>query len=247
VQNWRKKMYHKKRASSHQFDEWAPSYDSELRNALGSFASQELSEYAARKARLIKLSVEKLLGKPSSELSCCEGGCGVGNLTSQLNQYFKITKGWEPSPASHKIANLKIPSIEIMLGDNPIQLFKNERFDCVVASCVLHHIAATERARFLLSSIKILKENGVLIVVEHNPYNPFTRCAVARCAFDQDAELLTLSAFQHSLALFNPKSVSGLYFGFMPNPMLSEKILDPWLGWLPFGAQWMASVLFSKS
>lgn len=240
-------MHLKKGATSHHFDEWAASYDSELKNALGPFAAQELSQYSARKARLISYSVERLLGKPSSDLSCCEGGCGVGNLTSQLSKYFKITKGWEPSPASHEVANSKTPRIEVMLGDNPVQLFKKERFDCVVASCVLHHIAPTERARFLLSAIKILKENGVLVVVEHNPYNPFTRWAVARCGFDRDAELLTLASLRHSLISFSPKIFSGLYFGFMPNPMLSEKILDPWLGWLPIGAQWVASALFSKA
>jgi len=38
---------------------------------------------------------------------------------------------------------------------------------------------------------RTLIPGGLLMIFEHNPLNPLTRLAVARCEFDRDAQLLT--------------------------------------------------------
>ena len=64
-------------------------------------------------------------------------------------------------------------------------------------------------------------DGGLLLVFEHNPFNPLTRLAVARCAFDRDAQLLSrglsarvlaaagLSVFEKRYILVSPFAFKG--------------------------------------
>jgi ubiquinone/menaquinone biosynthesis C-methylase UbiE len=68
--------------------------------------------------------------------------------------------------------------------------FKEASFDAAFLICVLHHVSPADRAGVLKDVFRVLKPGGVLLVFEHNPFNPLTRLAVSRCEFDRDAQLL---------------------------------------------------------
>lgn len=229
------------------FDPWAKNYRKELQSALGKIASHRLEDYAEVKARLVSQTVKRTLKKNPDKIAICEGGCGIGILTKALSKNFKTLFAWDPSRESCKIARENNPKIEIKEGKSPLKLFGPSSFDCVLLSCVLHHVREGQRPSLLREISKTLKRPGVLVIIEHNPLNPFVVSAVRKCKFDKDAELLSPS----DLSLAKPENqkihISKKYFGFWSQPKTSERFLDSWLGFLPLGAQWLVSAHFVKN
>src|SRR5207245_10440012 len=72
-------------------------------------------------------------------------------------------------------------------GPSPLA---HAQFDVVTSVCVLHHIAPAARLGTTRELVRVLKPGGRLVVFEHNPLNPATRCLVARAPIDANAQLL---------------------------------------------------------
>jgi SAM-dependent methyltransferase len=102
---------------------------------------------------------------------------------------------------------------------------------------VVHHVPPQNWQNFLNEMYRVLKPGGIAAVFEHNPVNPLTRVAVARCEFDRDAVLLShpevISLFQSSgFEITEEKYI--VFFPFKPKIFRrAEKILS----WFPLGAQ----------
>ena len=67
---------------------------------------------------------------------------------------------------------------------------------------------------------RILRKGGLLVIIEHNPFNPLTQISVYRCPFDKDAVLLTARNVQLLLKTLSikPKTeyfllLAGLHLG----------------------------------
>ena len=236
-----KSSLRKKSIISSEFDRWAKNYRGDLQSALGKMATNRLEDYAAVKTCLVSQEVFRHLGKSPDEIDMCEGGCGIGILTSALGEKFKKLAAWDPSKKSCALAKRRNPNVNIKNGQSPYQLFGPSAFDCVLLSCVIHHVRAEKREPLLKEIFRILKNPGLLIIIEHNPLNPWVVSAVSRCRFDKDAELLSPSKLCLPKIKNRELKYSKKYFGFWPNPITSQKLLDPWLGFLPLGAQWMVS------
>ena len=69
--------------------------------------------------------------------------------------------------------------------------FDDESMDVTFAVCVAHHVPPSSWPRFFGELARVTRCGGVVVVAEHNPYNPVTRAIVNRCAFDVDAVLLS--------------------------------------------------------
>ena len=116
-------------------------------------------------------------------------------------------------------------------------------FDLIFTACVFHHIDADQHVPLFEGLRKLLRPGGVLMVFEHNPINPVTRYIVATCPFDENAVLIPgpvlkapiapRSRFCQGGTCATPASIPHALASAAPVP-------EPWLGWLPIGAQYYA-------
>ena len=136
-------------------------------------------------------------------------------------------------------------AVAIARGQNPScrfasieELDATAKFDLVIASCVFHHIPPQDRHTALRFCFSRLKENGHVVIFEHNPINPVTRHLVKNCPFDADAVLLSMGETTGRMRSAHLEiEVSG-YCLFFPQQLASLRPFEKWLRWLPMGGQY---------
>jgi SAM-dependent methyltransferase len=161
-------------------------------------------------------------------------GCGIGNVTSKLAERFQNLAGYEPSAASARKTQERVPNASI---HHDIDAVPDAAFDVAMLSCVLHHVQPPERPALLEKLASKLRSGGRLFVFEHNPLNPVTRHAVSTCEFDDDAVLLWPWEAKRLLGKNGFIKVELDYIVFFPKPLAFLRGLEPKLAWLPAGAQ----------
>ena len=219
------------------FDRFAETYEREV-------------EAATRFTRLapqffLEVKVAHLLGtlqqkfEDLGRLRVLDVGCGVGLVDQLLKAHLPHLVGADVSEKSLQIASGRNPQMayHYLVDDN--LPFANGSFDVVFAICVWHHLAPRQWRVFLSELSRVLVPRGLLLVYEHNPWNPLTRLVVSRCAFDEDAVLL--SAIQAA------KNVRQAGFGTMITDYLlflpfKSRIIRRWeaamFRKIPLGAQY---------
>jgi len=116
--------------------------------------------------------------------------------------------------------------------------FADGTFDLVFFACVLHHIPSAEHPALLAEARRVLRSHGMLVVFEHNPYNPLTVHAVNTCPFDANAVLLTPARLRYSAARAGFPAGVLRYRIFFPRALRALRPLERALRWLPLGAQY---------
>lgn len=119
--------------------------------------------------------------------------------------------------------------------------FSAGRFDGAFACCVFHHIPHAQHVRALNEVRRVLKPGGLLMVYEHNPFNPLTVHAVRNCPFDENAALLTARQLIRSGAEAGLTCHKAAYRVFFPALLAGLRPLENWLRWLPLGAQYFVA------
>jgi hypothetical protein len=86
---------------------------------------------------------------------------------------------------------------------------------------------------------RVTHAGGLVVVIEHNPWNPLTRLAVARCPFDDDAVLLGARKARRLLQACGLHNVESRHFLVFP-PQIPAPRLERALARVPLGAQYAA-------
>ena len=170
-----------------EFDRFSHDYQAKLEQSIRGLGTVD----SALRSKLHIL--QKLTGSHSNEAvnRILDFGCGTGLLTDLLQNIAQTVFGVDVSLDSLRNSASRVSKLAVFDG---FQLpFLDNSFDVVVASCVFHHISPDSRPEIVGEIRRILTLGGILIVIEHNPFNPVTRFVVNRCEFDKDAELLSLS------------------------------------------------------
>ncbi len=225
-----------------EFDEFADEY--RLAHARNISASGESPEFF----HAYKVAdIAGLLGpaRADSQLRILDFGCGVGNSLPHLARHFpqSAITGLDVSERCLAVARQRFPDIgELMQFDGSAALpFAPESFDAVFAACVFHHIPAGEHLALFREWRRILKPGGMAVVFEHNPYNPLTVRAVNTCAFDRNAVLIKAHRLATLLEEAGLAQVRRTYRIFFPRVLSRLRWAEPYLGWLPLGAQYRVS------
>src|SRR4029453_15312261 len=94
--------------------------------------------------------------------------------------------------------------------------------------------------QFVLELKRVIRGDGLVCIIEHNPLNPMTRLAVFRCPFDKDAQLLRASQARGFFAHGGLEHLRTKHF--LLTPFFSAPVLtiERWLSTVPLGAQYMA-------
>jgi SAM-dependent methyltransferase len=169
-------------------------------------------------------------------------GCGVGTSTANFLQKFGSDVricGADVSEKSLEIARARFSGQAEFSAINGVRIpFEDKSFDVAFAACVFHHIPWEEHAHWLSEVRRVMRPGGMLIIFEHNPWNPLTVRAVNTCEFDENARLMTPLRLRKLFGEAGWNKIGHEYRIFYPRSFARLRFTEKWLNWLPLGAQY---------
>lgn len=186
---------------------------------------------------LAGLFAERLGGAKPAVLDV---GCGVGRMHPLLAPIVGTLSGTDVSGEAIARARGDNAGVDYRRSTAAMLPWPPASFDVALAVCVLHHVPPAARDAFVAEMRRVTRPGGLVVLIEHNPWNPLTRLAVARCPFDADAVLLPASAAHLLLQKAALERVASRHFLFLPAANASVARLETHLRRLPLGAQYAA-------
>ena len=221
------------------FDKYDKSYGAVVQSSID-FSGLPHGFFTAAKANALhELVATRLSGM--SDLRMLDVGCGIGEFHSFVRGMFGRICGADVSAASIAQARIKNPGVEYEAYAGDILPYDNAAFDLSIAICVLHHVLPSQWSGFIREMRRVVRPGGLVCLIEHNPLNPLTRLAVARCEFDRDAVLLNASGTRGLMADAGLRDVQSDHFLLLPWATPLARRVERGLGRIPFGAQYIAS------
>jgi SAM-dependent methyltransferase len=171
-------------------------------------------------------------------------GTGVGNSLPHLREHFREPRlvGLDVSRRSLQVSQARFGDLaEFRHFDGGTIPAEDGEFGMAFAACVFHHIDHAEHDAKLRELHRILAPGGWLILYEHNPWNPLTRRAVRDCPFDENAHLIAAPVLKRRALAAGFAAGSIRYRVFFPALLSALRFLEPAMGWLPLGAQYVVA------
>lgn len=228
--------YFSAQQSGAEFDKFGRDYSSILNRDVR-FSGEGPEYFANYKAECVK----ELLGE-NFRGNILDYGCGVGLVSRFLREHFEKNKvgitGYDISSASVKEAANNVRGVRFL---DDINDMAGNKFQAVIMANVLHHVSPEDRGSFLKKISDFLAKEGVVIIFEHNPYNPLTRLTVKFSVLDKNTSLLTLNDTEKLIHGAGLETYRKRYIVFFPGFLRILRRMEPSLGWLPAGAQYMCA------
>lgn len=171
-------------------------------------------------------------------------GSGIGNSVKFFQKHVPAARlvCSDVSQESLKISQEQHgDAVEYAHLSGPRLPFEDGTFDGAFACCVFHHIPHEDHGQILQELRRVLKPGGLLMVYEHNPFNPLTVRAVRNCPFDANARLLTASQLARQCDGAGLKRHKVDFRVFFPSSLATLRPLEDRLRWLPLGAQYFVA------
>jgi SAM-dependent methyltransferase len=219
-----------------EFDRFRDSYESELDRVVG-WAGQDADVYSRAKAEVLLDLTRRHAGQPD-ELTFLDVGCGIGSIDGHLAGRVGAVEGLDVSDAMIERARAANPWVTYRTYDGGRMPFADRSVDVAFAVCVVHHLPPPARPRFFSEMTRVTRDGGIVVIAEHNPYNPITRAIVNRCAFDANAVLLGQRATRRHLAAAGLMPIETRNILFVPWRNRLVEGAERTLRRLPLGAQY---------
>ena len=168
-------------------------------------------------------------------------GAGVGNSSDYFCRYFPEARTTCVDVSLRSLtlgASRHASQCDFVAFDGLTLPFQNGVFDAVFAACVFHHIPAEQHVSLFREMHRVLRPGGVLMVFEHNPFNPLTVRAVNTCPFDENAVLISARCLRERLIRGGFVHAKARFRVFFPRALRWLRPLESLLGRLPLGAQY---------
>jgi SAM-dependent methyltransferase len=222
---------------SAEFDAYSARYDDLVQRSID-FAGVKHEVFLRAKVRELADIFQRHFG--TERPSLLDVGCGVGAMHGPLAPITSRLAGCDLSKTSITVARSRNPTVVYREQQGNALPFDDGAFDASLAVCVFHHVPASEREVLLREMRRTTRQGGLVLVIEHNPLNPLTRLAVARCELDRDAVLLTASTWRQTMAKAGLKDVRSRHFLLAPSAGERVGRLERPFHGLPLGAQYVA-------
>lgn len=217
------------------FDDYVETYRTEIDDSIG-FIGQDVDFFIEIKADLLLKLARKNFGS-LDKIKVLDIGSGVGLVDRFLKSEIKQLYGVDVEEGVVEKAKVNNPEVNYQLYDGARLPFEDNTFDMCFAINVMHHVPPGMWENFSGEMHRILKPGGIAAVFEHNPWNPLTRLAVARCEFDRDAVLLNHPKIKSLFRDAGLKVFDDSFIVFFPFQAKLFRSIETALGWLPIGAQ----------
>lgn len=151
------------------FDDWAVTYDQSVRDNKGSLNLYGVYETVLQ--TVYDLSCQGL----ASDGRVIDIGVGTGNLSEKFLHEGLEVIGVDQSRQMLYVAKKKHPDLKLRLGEFLKLPFENNVADRIVSTYAFHHLTDKEKARALREMLRVLKENGEIIIGDMMFENAKTR------------------------------------------------------------------------
>jgi SAM-dependent methyltransferase len=220
------------------FDDYSDTYSQAVNQSIA-FSGLDVNFFVrAKVVRLLELLATHFGGTHC--LRILDAGCGIGNYHPYLRAHVARVTGVDVSAECVARAGDRNPGVDYRVYDGKVLPYGEAIFDATFAICVLHHVRRADRDGFVAELARVTRRGGLIVVFEHNPWNPLTRRAVSNCAFDKGVQLLARS---ESIALLRNAGLTDVKARFiLALPAIDGNLrrFDDAMGGLPFGAQYFA-------
>jgi SAM-dependent methyltransferase len=218
------------------YDRYRDRYGEELDRAVSFLGASHDFFTRAKAEELVRLA-RLHLGDPA-ELDAVDVGCGIGLTDRHLVGRFRSLTGTDVSAGVLETAARENPGVRYELAERDRLPFDDGAFDLAFAVCVVQVVAPSARPRFVAELARVTRPGGLVVVFEHNPYNPLTRLVVRRCEFGADARMLGMAEAER---LLHENGVTPVDRGFVllfPSRRRRVLAVERALRRLPLGAQY---------
>jgi len=233
---------HAPRAAQPPEPRWAeqpyPDYVAQVNRSIA-FAGVEQSFFTRGKARRM-LDLLRRRGEDPARMRLLDIGCGVGLIHPFIAPAFGETIGADIAPDALEAARRANTNVRYRGYSNGRLPADDGAFDAASTICVLHHVPPAQWPTFVADAWRVLRPGGLFMVFEHNPWNPLTRLAVARCPFDYDAVLLSPRRLARLLREGGFEHVACEFMFFTPFAHPAIARIEERLRGCPAGAQYVA-------
>lgn len=219
-----------------EFDQYGEQYFDLLRHPAKSLITRSPQFFALRKWQVLKDALDRF-NVDTKTSAWLDVGCGWGDLLRLGQSHFRQAIGCDVS--LNMLAHAR--GLNVFLQKAPDVLpFPSAVFDLVTTVCVYHHLLSRDlRTLLIAESRRVLKNRGILCIIEHNPFNPITRLIVKQTPLDANARLLSISELSKLLKSAGFNVLARRFFLYLPESIHSrfpsiECRLEP----LPLGGQY---------
>lgn len=223
-----------------EFDAHARSYKEVLDQSIG-FSGEDSAYFAEYKIRDLRHELTRSGTDADTSLRLLDFGCGVGTSMPHARRYFAQAEllGVDVSEESLGQARARHGEharfLALADGELPVEV---AALDGAYAMCVFHHVDEEAHVRILADIRSRLKPGGMMMVYEHNPYNPLTVRVVNNCPFDENAKLIRASVMAQRCRDAGYRDVKVRYRVFFPGFLKAFRFAEGLLSWLPLGGQY---------
>lgn len=219
------------------FDSYRSNYRDVVQSSID-FSGLSHSFFMRAKVDLLRELIARRPGQQKPAM--LDVGCGVGSFHPLLRGMVGSLSGIDVSPASIAQARADNHDVDYRAFDGRSFPFADAGFDLVTAICVMHHVAPAGWTNFMSEMRRVARPGGLICIIEHNPLNPLTRLAVARCEFDRDAVLFGALKARKLMAASGLREIGARYFLLLPWEAKSARRVEGALSNVPLGAQYAA-------
>ena len=221
-----------------EFDEYKETYEAQIEHATR-FSGKGHDFFVRAKAdHLVDLLKKKTAAEV--EIRLLDVGCGHGLIHPLLESSglrFQIT-GIDVAAGVIDLARRANPGVRYDVYEGDVLPYASGTFDVAVTITVVHHVPPARWLDFLKEMTRVVRPCGIVVVFEHNPYNPLTAHVVRTCPVDKNAVLLPSGRLSGLMRRSGLESVEVRFILFTPFESRLFTLLDKSIGWLPLGAQY---------
>jgi len=166
-------------------------------------------------------------------------GCGIGDTTFILSQYFPDVEiiGTDLSNEALKYANEKYSTKSIKFVH--LSNIPQNHFDLVYVNGVFHHIEPEKRIEAIRNIYNSLTSQGLFALFENNPWNIGSRIVMRRIKFDRDAKPLNYITTTTILKKGGfEEIICSRFLFYFPKALSILRFTEKFLVKIPLGAQY---------
>jgi ubiquinone/menaquinone biosynthesis C-methylase UbiE len=225
-----------------EFDAHAEDYNDILATAIT--ASGESAEYFADyKVRDLATTWIRHRGGRGPQPRVLDFGAGVGGAIPFFERYLPgaaVTCADASSRSLHVGQRRFAERAQFVHCPGATLPCDDGSFDIAYAACGFHHIPHADHVRVLRELRRVLRPGGLLMVYEHNPWNPLTVRTVRACPFDDGAVLVQAGTLGTRMAAAGFARVRTRFRVFFPRALRLLRSLEHRLAWCPLGSLYHA-------
>lgn len=221
------------------FNDYVDDYSRQIERAIPCLGARHSSFLAEKATALLKLATGHFPAVHS--LSVLDVGCGIGLMERALAGKFRRLAGVDVAAEAVEQARHAQIDAEFFHSDGHPLPFEDGEFNIAFACCVFHHVPLADRPGLVREMFRVIAPGGLVVIFEHNPWNPLTRLIVARCEFDRDAILLSSAESADLLRAAGLQQLRKQQLLYFPWRNRFWRAVESLLGWAPLGAQYFVS------